>query len=127
MRLFLLVRREDVSGVSGVGVVAEGIEFANGTCIMLWRRQPYNMGIYRSSNALLETHGHDGRTSIKWMDHLFPVSIGELLNEQIQHIESETFAQGSHEPSGISRDDWSREVRQGRFSEDGSQGPARGE
>ena len=36
MRRFKLVRNEDVSGVSGTGVVAEGIEWTNGNVSVCW-------------------------------------------------------------------------------------------
>ena len=33
-RRFLLLREEDISGVSGTGIVAEGIEFYDGVCAL---------------------------------------------------------------------------------------------
>jgi hypothetical protein len=36
VRLFTLDRKEDVSGTSGIGIVAEGIEFSNGKCALAW-------------------------------------------------------------------------------------------
>ena len=38
MRTFELHRDTDVSGVSGTGVVAEGVEFADGTTVVRWLR-----------------------------------------------------------------------------------------
>src|SRR5579872_1239536 len=35
-RRFVLVRHEDVSGVSGTGVVAEGVAFSNGVVALQW-------------------------------------------------------------------------------------------
>ena len=36
MRIFSLVRHEDVSGVSGTGRVADGVEFNDGTVVLRW-------------------------------------------------------------------------------------------
>lgn len=35
-RRFHLVRDDDETGISGTGVVAEGIEFSNGMCAACW-------------------------------------------------------------------------------------------
>lgn len=40
MKLFYLDRSNDVAGVSGVGRVAEGVQFEDGQCILRW----YNTG-----------------------------------------------------------------------------------
>lgn len=68
MRRFLLIRNDDVSGISGTGVVAEGLEFSDGTAVMRWLRAPYGLNIYTSVNALIAVHGHEGRTKIQWTD-----------------------------------------------------------
>lgn len=67
MRMFTLQRMEDVSGVSGTGVVAEGIEFADGRVALRWC-----VGEHRSTvtwdniDAVQQIHGHDGRTVVQW-------------------------------------------------------------
>lgn len=60
---FELVRYEDVSGVSGTGVVAYGIEFEDGQCVLQWVNHR-TIGIYSSLEQVEEIHGHDGRTRI---------------------------------------------------------------
>ncbi len=67
MRLFLLVRDEDVSGVSGTGIVAEGVEFSDGTVAMRWLRRPFSMAFYGSIRDVVAVHGHGGRTRVKWL------------------------------------------------------------
>jgi len=71
MRLFLLVRDEDVSGVSGTGIVAEGVEFSDGTVAMRWLRRPFSVAFYGSIRDVVAVHGHGGRTRVKWLgeDH----------------------------------------------------------
>lgn len=61
---FYLNRREDVSGVSGVGVVARGVILPSGHAIMEWLTFTSSIGIYKSLNDLMEIHNHEGRTEI---------------------------------------------------------------
>jgi hypothetical protein len=69
MRLFLLIRNEDVSGVSGTGIVAEGVEFSDGTVAMRWLRRLFSVAFYGSIRDVLAIHGHGGRTQVKWLDY----------------------------------------------------------
>jgi hypothetical protein len=68
MRRFQLVRTEDVSGTSGTGLIAEGIEFTSGSCVITWLTQFRTVSFYESVRALSEIHGHDGRTKIVFID-----------------------------------------------------------
>lgn len=63
-RLFVLVRDEDVSGTSGVGVVAEGVEFSNGTCVLHWISQMESVEICANLHVVEAIHGHGGRTKV---------------------------------------------------------------
>lgn len=66
-RLFELERSEDVSGVSGTGTVAEGIEFSDGTVALRWIVGEHRSTVIWPSMAAVEAvHGHDGRTSVVW-------------------------------------------------------------
>lgn len=67
-RLFLLKRDEDVTGVSGTGVVAAGIRFANGMALQVWLRRPYSAALYGSIDDLEAIHGHGGKTRIEWIN-----------------------------------------------------------
>ncbi len=65
MRLFVLQRDEDQSGVSGTGTVAEGVEFTDGTCVMRWRAVPHqSTAVYANMADLVFIHGHGGRTRV---------------------------------------------------------------
>lgn len=68
MRRFYVTRSEDLSGVSGIGRVAEGIEFADGTCVIKWISAKSSIGIYDNDKVLLSIHGHEGRTKIEYVD-----------------------------------------------------------
>lgn len=64
MRLFVLDRATDVSGVSGTGTVAEGVVFSDGSCAMRWRGDVSSTVIYRSIADLETIHGHGGATRV---------------------------------------------------------------
>jgi hypothetical protein len=78
-RRFKLVRTEDVSGTSGTGVVAYGVEYPDGAVHMQWRNQE-NDDLSTDSNgcafkpapdgieATIEIHGHEGRTEVRFID-----------------------------------------------------------
>jgi hypothetical protein len=68
VRRFRLVREEDVSGVSGTGVVAEGVVFSVGKVALSWCSPYRSVTIYESLDDLEAVHGHEGRTRIEWVD-----------------------------------------------------------
>lgn len=68
MRRFRLVRKEDVSGVSGTGVVAEGIEFSDGTAVLRWLTMGGSTGVYGGVAHLVSIHGHNGATEVEFLD-----------------------------------------------------------
>ncbi|MEU4295469.1 hypothetical protein AB0E63_45240 [Kribbella sp. NPDC026596] len=68
-RCFQLVRHVDVSGISGTGVVAEGVEWSDGTIALHWGgRYPTTTVWPDGVDALLSIHGHNGGTTIRWLD-----------------------------------------------------------
>lgn len=67
-RRFLLVRAEDMSGVSGTGIVAEGVAFSTGKVVLAWIRPPFAIGIFESVFDLMAVHGHQGKTKVRWID-----------------------------------------------------------
>jgi hypothetical protein len=68
-RCFQLVRHVDVSGVSGTGVVAEGVEWSDGTVTLHWGgRYPTTTVWQDGIDALIAVHGHSGASSIRWLD-----------------------------------------------------------
>lgn len=62
--LFHLERDEDESGVSGTGVVAEGIVFSNGKVVMSWLTEHTSIAVYENMAHLEAIHGHGGKTRI---------------------------------------------------------------
>jgi L-alanine-DL-glutamate epimerase-like enolase superfamily enzyme len=69
-RRFVLRRNEDETGISGVGEVAEGVQFTDGTCAMRWRTALASTAVYDSVDDVEAIHGHQGRTLIVWVDEL---------------------------------------------------------
>lgn len=67
-RRFQLVRSDDVSGFSGVGVVASGCQFDDGTCVMHWNTELRSTTVFVDAETLIAIHGHDGATVIRWLD-----------------------------------------------------------
>ena len=65
---FVLIRDEDLTGVSGTGVVAEGIIFTSGEVVIHWLREPFSMGLYQSLEDVIFIHGHGGRTKMQFID-----------------------------------------------------------
>jgi hypothetical protein len=68
MRLFELHRDVDSSGVSGTGIVAQGVEFDNGQCAMSWLCQWQSVAIYPDISTLEAIHGHNGNTRVVWLE-----------------------------------------------------------
>lgn len=68
MRRFMLLRVEDESGISGTGMVAEGVQFTDGRCAMRWRTDLRSTALYDSIEDLESIHGHGGKTVVVWID-----------------------------------------------------------
>jgi hypothetical protein len=76
-RPFVLCRREDVSGVSGTGIVAEGAAFSDGTAVLRWLSDwPTSVVFHdRGIEAIEKIHGHSGATKVVWCsDELEPLA-----------------------------------------------------
>lgn len=68
MRRFKLVRDEDISGVSGVGHVADGVQFPDGTCAYRWATGTATTNVAASVEDVEAIHGHGGATRLVWID-----------------------------------------------------------
>jgi hypothetical protein len=67
MKLFKLVRDEDVSGVSGTGVVAEICVFKSGKVCVSFLPHTANVSnviVYDSLEDAEKVHGHNGLTRV---------------------------------------------------------------
>ncbi|WP_234320099.1 hypothetical protein [Streptomyces sp. SBT349] len=67
-RRFHLQRTVDITGASGVGTVADGVQWADGRVTIRWRSaHPSTVQWDRLEDALA-VHGHGGHTTIVWDD-----------------------------------------------------------
>lgn len=64
MRTFRLVRSQDVSGVSGTGVVAEGVEFSDFTCAIRWLSKTPSLEFHGTIKDMIAIHGHGGKIQV---------------------------------------------------------------
>lgn len=74
MRAFELQRDVDVTGISGIGVVAEGVEFSDGTVALRWlpagtarpdKVRPTTV-LHEDIDSVQALHSHDGKTRVVW-------------------------------------------------------------
>ena len=69
MRRFQLYRFRDVSGVSGTGVVAEGVQYQDGIAVLRWLTNGvHSIAIHENVQTMTKIHGHGGATTIQWID-----------------------------------------------------------
>lgn len=71
MRPFLMIRTEDETGISGTGVVAEGVEFLDGTVVIRWQTHGddhHSTVVWASIEDALAIHGHGGKTTFHFYD-----------------------------------------------------------
>jgi hypothetical protein len=67
-RRFVLNRQVDHSGISGVGLVAWGVQFPDGVCALHWATEFRSATVFGSFADLLAIHGHKGDTRLDWLD-----------------------------------------------------------
>jgi len=72
MRRFYLQRDVDVSGVSGEGRVADGVQFEDGTMVIRWLGDRPSTVVWNSFFDAMQVHGHGGATRFVWIDELGP-------------------------------------------------------
>lgn len=68
MRRFQLHHDVDVSGVSGTGLVAEGVTFSDGGGVVRWLTGPASTVVWEDADSIEKIHGHGGATRIVWLD-----------------------------------------------------------
>lgn len=94
MRLYHLCRKEDISGTSGTGRVAEVAEFDDGSVVVRWMRDRNAAGVasttvFNSLADLLTVHGHEGRTDVELV---VDTAQTDQLERTAQHIDDSAAA-----------------------------------
>lgn len=73
MKYFILKRIEDETGISGTGIVAEGIVWSDGTVAYRWLTKTPTTVIIDTVENVETIHGHDGKTKLifitDWKDY----------------------------------------------------------
>jgi hypothetical protein len=64
MKTFYLLRHEDVHGNSGIGVVAEGVIFYDGTGAFTWLSEDKTVTTFQSIRSIRKLHSHGGKTEV---------------------------------------------------------------
>ena len=69
-RRFVLQRETDVTGISGTGIVAEGVEFSSGVVSLMWLGAWPTSVVFHDKGieSVQAIHGHNGATKIVWLD-----------------------------------------------------------
>ena len=67
-RRFGLYREVDVSGISGTGMVADGVVFPNGWVAIGWRGVHPSLVFWPDLSHVEAINGHGGHTRIVWLD-----------------------------------------------------------
>ena len=67
-RRFTLWRDVDVSGISGVGAVADGVVFNDGLTVLHWRGRHRSTTVFATVADAEAIHGHNGATRLVFHD-----------------------------------------------------------
>jgi hypothetical protein len=78
MRRFHLQRDDDESGVSGTGIVAEGVLFSGGKVVLCWLTRFTSVAVYDDLQTAMQIHGHGGKTRVVFRDEVPVVPSGPL-------------------------------------------------
>jgi hypothetical protein len=89
-RTFVLDRRRDISGVSGTGLVAEGVVWSDGAVALRWSGEnPTTVAFETGIEGVEAIHGHGGATEVRFLDEMrpgrvpsdfeYPLSTGERV------------------------------------------------
>lgn len=67
-RIFVLMRHQDISGISGTGEVAEGVVWSDGSASLRWHGEHTATTFWQGGlPALLAVHGHSGTTEVVYL------------------------------------------------------------
>jgi len=70
VKRFQLDRKEDISHVSGIGIVAEGVLLSSGKVVLEWVVGDHrSIEVWPSLYDMEAVHGHGGLTVVRWIDN----------------------------------------------------------
>lgn len=82
---FELHRVEDQTGISGTGVVAEGVIFDDGSCVMRWLTQHRSTAFYDNIETIEKIHGHEGKSKIVYTGNPFQRAIEDCYQDACEN------------------------------------------
>lgn len=110
---FVLVRDQDVSGVSGTGVVANGILWPDGQAVIHWTGSAYPTTTPHPGGmeSVLAVHGHNGATRVVWqtIGGPPPARYGDVWQELVGYVQQAFDDGGQIDPAHLL--DYMRELR----------------
>lgn len=65
---FQLHRDEDPTGLSGTGIVADGVLFDDQACVIKWRGELTAIAVWPHIDHAIRVHGHGGATRFVFID-----------------------------------------------------------
>lgn len=71
-----------MSGVSGIGIVAVGVELPSGKCVVEWMKWPYSLSIHDNMDAVKAVHGHGGKTKVVQHAYNLNAPVGRHTDRQ---------------------------------------------
>ena len=94
-KIFYLVRLEDETGVSGTGIIGEGVRWTDGSVSIRWVSStpsfvnfegvPEDAKVKRIAQDHIKcVHGHSGKTKVVWADD-------ETKAPKTNHVSQSTF------------------------------------
>lgn len=110
MKLFELHRNEDETGVSGTGIVAQGVIFDNGKVSLTWLTSVSSVAVYDSIEDVVKIHGHEGKTRIiRVLDYDREAVRGKFTNYQqddIEGVDASMLAAGGNQAYMVKQRGW---------------------
>lgn len=85
MKTFELFRWKDATGISGTGVVAEGVQFADGSCVLRWTAVVRSTVFYDDIESVQKIHGHYGSTEIVWTGDVFNRGVIDAVQDRCEN------------------------------------------
>src|SRR5688572_27116451 len=106
-RTWELVRYQDLGGVSGTGVVAEGCVCTDGSVAWRWRGSNPATAVWPDLESVLAVHGDQGATEVRWLEFEPRRSTGDDLDHLfgVQHavLPPSSLADPAGQPGNHSR------------------------
>jgi hypothetical protein len=85
MRQFELHRDTDETGISGTGIVAQGVQFDDGTACLRWMSAHTSTACYASMTDVEAIHGHAGKTRIVWTGNAFQRGFENCVQDSFEN------------------------------------------